>query len=86
MTARVISFPAGMARNRRASFDGHTADLNALAGELGSFDEWLESAVSHLRAAAGDDHGGAIMVSRAAVQLILDRLDCLGLGVEQGVR
>jgi len=56
------------------------ATLNELAASLGTPEQWLDSAMSHLKCAECEQHGGMITVSSAAVGLLLYRIEQLEHG------
>ncbi len=85
--SRVIPFPLDpireSARLQAIHFD--RLDLEDLAAELGSPDEWLTTAVLHLKAQICEgDPGmtGSIPVSTAAICIVLQRLEELDEGGE----
>ncbi|WP_159981886.1 MULTISPECIES: hypothetical protein [unclassified Novosphingobium] len=58
------------------------ATLNELAADLGTPEDWLHSAMEHLKLAECEQRGGLITVSSAAVGLLLYRIEQLEHGGE----
>lgn len=58
------------------------ATLNDLAASLGTPEDWLHSAMEHLKLAECENPGGMITVSSAAVGLLLYRIEQLEHGGE----
>lgn len=56
--------------------------LDQLTSSLGTADEWLTSAIEHLKASHSEQVGGFVRVSSAAVSLVLFRLEQLEQGGE----
>lgn len=60
---------------RLDALHNHTADINSLAGELGTGDEWVWSAFCHLKAQSSGRTGGSVEVSVAALHLLLNHAE-----------
>lgn len=58
------------------------ATLNELAASMGTPEDWLHSAMEHLKLAGCEQRGGTITVSSAAVDLLLYRIEQLEHGGE----
>ena len=58
------------------------ATLNELAASMGTPEDWLHSAMEHLKLAQCEQRGGMVTVSSAAVGLLLYRLEQLEHGGE----
>lgn len=67
-------------RLKKMHFEGVT--LNDLSASLGSPEEWLATAVIHLKIAECEQKGPMITVSQAAVALLLYRVEQLEYGGE----
>ena len=58
------------------------ATLNELAASMGTPEDWIHSAMEHLKLAGCEQRGGTITVSSAAVGLLLYRIEQLEHGGE----
>ncbi|MYL97924.1 hypothetical protein GR702_09085 [Novosphingobium sp. FGD1] len=58
------------------------ATLNELAASMGTPEDWLHSAMEHLKLAGCEQRGGQITVSSAAIDLLLYRIEQLEHGGE----
>lgn len=80
----VISFPdaAGRESDRLTAIHIERRKLNDLAASAGTPAEWLAAAISHLKAQTSGESrsGGSAVVSVAAIDLVLMRLEALEHG------
>lgn len=86
MSADIIQFYAASgprSSNRFKAIQVEHRALDRLAAELGSPDDWLNSAIAHLKVQSSPPHraAGSTTVSVAALDLVLMRLEHLEDGV-----
>jgi len=77
---RVIPFPIdpGRESDRLQAIHSDHLDLDNLAATLGSPEEWLTTAILHLKSQVSEGNGiasGVMPMSTAAVSLVLYRLE-----------
>ena len=79
MDDNVIPFarPSWRDLARNASFGECSADANNLAASLGTPDQWRESAILHLKAASSCPAPDGVLVSQAALHLVLGYVEHL---------
>lgn len=62
---------------RHAAFASGEADPNRLAADLGDAEEWLETAIIHLKVASCSPSPDGAVVSQAALNLVLGHMERL---------